>query len=109
MVPMQYISGEDDLRDVFREVLTLEARYYLFGTELGLPPQELDTIRMTYAQDISQAFSEVLLTWLRQRYNTDKYGPPTWQRLVVAVDSHAGGNNHALAKIIASNHPRGNL
>ena len=48
----------------------------------------------------------MLLVWLRHSYNIDKHGPPTWRRLVEAVDNDAGGNNRALAKKIASNHEK---
>ena len=64
---------------------------------LGLPIGELQTIRQSNLQNIAQAFTEVLLTWLRQLYNTEKYGAPTWQRLAEAVDSPSGGNDHALS------------
>ena len=57
--------------------------------------------------DIPQCFTEVLLAWLRHRYKVDRHGLPTWRRLVEAVDSPSGGNNHALAKAIASQHPLG--
>lgn len=101
------ISAEDDFRDVFRKVVSLKANYYTFGVELGLPVQELDTIRRAFHQSIDQAFTEVLLVWLRHRYKVEKYGPPTWRKLVEAVDSQTGGNNHALAKDIASKYPPG--
>ena len=52
-------------------------------------------------QHIDQAIIEVLLLWLRQDYNVQRYGPPTWRRLVEAVDR---GNNFALAIHIASRH-----
>ena len=58
-----------------------------------------------YPHDVDQAFSQMLLIWLRRNYNVDKYGPPTWQRLVDAVDNV----DHALAKKIASKHPAGTL
>ena len=35
----------------------------------------------------------------------DKYGKPTWRRLVTAVQCHAGGDNPALAQTIATEHP----
>ena len=60
---------------------------------------------MTYNTNINQAFMEVLLAWLRHRYNIKRYGPPTWRRLVEAMDNPAGGNNHALAKTIAEHYP----
>ena len=56
-----------------------------------------------------QAFGaiDVLLLWLLQKYKVEKFGPPTWRMLVEAVDKKTGGNNHELAKEIASNHPTG--
>ena len=71
---------------------------------LGLPPGELQAIQQTHSQNVAQALTQVLLTWLRQLYNIEKYGPPTWQRLVEAVGSPAGGNNHALAQHITERH-----
>ena len=68
---------------------------------LGLPVGELQTIRQSNLQNIAQAFTEVLLTWLKQLYNVEKYGAPTWQRLVEAVDSPSGGNDHALSERMA--------
>ena len=35
----------------------------------------------------------------------EKFGKPTWRRLVEAVKSNAGGNNPALAQTIAEDHP----
>ena len=98
-------TAEDDFHDIYREVVRLAAHYYKFGIGLGLPLQELDKIRKGFPQDVDQAFIEMLLVWLRKSYNVEKHGPPTWRRLVEAVDSPAGGNDHALAEIIATHHP----
>ena len=35
----------------------------------------------------------------------ERFGKPTWRRLVEAVEDHVGGNNHALAQAIAAEHP----
>ena len=83
--------------------------YCQFGIYLGLPQREYNAIQTAFRDDVNRAFSEVLLAWLKHRYNIEKYGPPTWRRLVEAVDSPAGGNNHALAKKIAGHHPSENL
>lgn len=88
-----------------REVISIQSSYYQFGIELGLPLREMDAVQKAFRQDIPQAFTEVLRIFLKHRYNIDKYGPPTWRRLVEAVDNPAGGNSHALAKTIAENHP----
>ena len=99
------IIAEDDFREVHIQAVNVHFCYYQLGTYLGLPQREVEGVRMTYNTNINQAFIEVLLAWLRQRYNVEKYGPPTWRRLVEAVDNPAGGNNHALAKTIADHHP----
>ena len=64
---------------------------------LGLPPGELEAIRKAHSQDMEVALIQVLLLWLRQRYNVEKFGRPTWQKLKEAVDRE----NHALAEKIA--------
>ena len=69
-----------------------------------MPVQELNAIRLAFNHDVDQAFTEVLLVWLRHRYNIERYGPPTWKRLAEAIDSPSGGSHHALAKLIKSNH-----
>ena len=99
--------GEDDIHDVYREVFSQKENYFMLGMGLGLPLQELKKIETGYPQDLARAFNEMLQVWLKQSYNIDRHGPPTWRRLVEVVDDPAGGNNHALAKKIASNHPKG--
>ena len=90
---------------MYREVVNIQSSYYQFGIELGLPLREMDVVKKEFQHDIVQAFTEVLRIWLRHRYNVEKYGAPTWRRLVEAVDNPAGGNNHALAKIVAQHYP----
>ena len=102
---MYSFTDEEDLHDVYGEVVNLKSSYYQLGVGLYLPASELDNIRKRFSQDIDQAVIDVLLVWLRQCYNIEKFGLPTWRRLVEAVDSPAGGNNHKLAKFIASHHP----
>ena len=101
------MTGESDLNDVVREVIKLNASYNSLGGALGLLPADLNAIKSRYDQDLKQALNEVILAWLRQNYDTKRYGLPTWRRLVEAVDNPAGGDNHALAKTIASSHTAG--
>ena len=84
--------------------MIIKAGYYQLGIELGLRPGEMEAIQQAHSQNVAQALIQVLLAWLKQLYNVEKYGPPTWRRLVEAVDSPSGGNNHALAVGIASKH-----
>ena len=101
------LLGEDDLYDVQQEVVDLKASYYQLGVALRLSPQELDSIRKAFGQDIDQAFTEMLLAWLKHRYDVKRFGPPTWKRLIEAINSRVGGNNLALAKKITLSHQRG--
>ena len=99
-------AAEEDHTAVYQELIDIKSKCLQLGMELGLPPSLLfDTLLKTFHQDKDQAFSKVLLTWLRQEYNIERFGPPTWRRLVEAVDSPTGGNNSGLAKTIASRHP----
>lgn len=74
---------------------------------LGLGYTQLESIQKAplCIVDIGAALTEVVLAWLRQKYNTARFGVPTWRKLVEAIDSEAGGNNHTLAKKIAAHHP----
>jgi hypothetical protein len=102
-----HVTDESDWNNIVKEVIKLNASYYSFGGALGLLPTELNAIKSTCCQNLKQALNDVILAWLHQGYDTERYGPPTWRRLVEAVDDPAGGDNHALAKTIASSHPAG--
>ena len=77
------------------------------GRSLMLKTADLKLVQETYPNesDTEQALSDILELWLQQKYNVERFGPPTWRMLVEAVDRKAGGNNHDLAKEIASDHP----
>lgn len=48
---------------------------------------------------------QVLKLWLNLNYDDEKHGMPTWRKVVEAADKRSAGNNHALAKAIAADHP----
>ena len=99
--------GVDDLLDVMNEVLSRKASYYALGRALRIEAGELDAVHKQYqSTDFDMALNQVLLLWLRQRYNTTRFGPPSWKMLVGAVDNKAGINDHALAQEIAQKHKR---
>lgn len=90
-----------------KEIIHVKANYNAFGIILGLSYAQLKSIQKTplCIVDIGAALTKVVLTWLQQEYNTARFGLPTWRKLVEAVDSEAGGDNHSLAKEIAARHP----
>ena len=75
-----------------------------FGSELGLSPSALKEIDTAERGIPAQCLSIVIDKWIRQDYNHERYGPSSWRRLVVAVESSIGGQNGALAKKIALEH-----
>ena len=106
---MTFVIDEDDLADVMDEVLTIKSKYFALGRTLRLKNANLQAIRTKYPteSDFELALNDVLLLWLDKQYNIGRFGPPTWQMLVEAVDKESGGNNHELAKQIALKHPAG--
>ena len=96
--------GENDLRDVLKEVHQLKDEWFMLGIHLGLSAIHLKAIEMNFNYIPDRALTEMLLVWLKEDYNVLKDGHPTWRRLVEAVDSESVGM-HLLAKKIASKHP----
>ena len=95
--------GEEDLSDVMDAVRTRRSSYYPLGRKLGIRPTDLDAIHV-YSTNLDQALNDVLLLWLRQEYNTLRFGEPSWRVLVKAVEDQSGLNSHLLAKEIALTH-----
>lgn len=97
--------GEKDLKEVVEAVIKLKSKYYAFGRSLGLHAHDLEAISKDNLCDSEQALNNVLLLWLRKKYNVQRFGAPSWKRLVNAVSDPAGGENPSLAKDITSRHP----
>ena len=93
--------------DALEAVLPIKSVYFALGRSLRLQTSDLKSIQEVYPSesDAEQALSDTLELWLQKKYNAERFGPPTWRMLVEAVDRKGGGNNHELAKEIASNHP----
>ena len=104
-----YFIDADDLAVVMEEVASLKSLYYSLGRALKLKISDLRAICDAYPSDsdAERALEDVLLLWLNQKYNVERYGRPTWKMLVEALDMKSGGNDHELAERIASRHPAG--
>ena len=75
-----------------------------FATQLGLLPSAVNAVGKG-CTTVSEHLHEVLLEWLKQNYDTDRFGLPSWRLLCAAVASEAGGGNKSLAAEIAAKHP----
>ena len=94
-------TDEDDLRDIIRELTDVAASWRNIGTQLGIPHNRLEAIQGDKPLD---CLRQMLATWLQKNYSVERFGEPTWVRLVEAVDNPAGGGNHDLAMKIARAH-----
>ena len=81
--------------------MPVAARWKAFGLALGLPPDVLDRIDRDHKK-VDECLQAVLQEWVTTTETLR--GPPSWQLLVDAVASPAGGNNQALAQQIARQH-----
>ena len=96
-------SDIDDKVDVVNALTDVQFRYYEIGTQLRL--RALETIKNRSTTD-TIAMGSVIEEWLNGNYNTEKFGPPTWKKLVEVVANRNGGNNNSLSKKIACDHKK---
>ena len=99
-------SEEDDLYDIVKELTPLAAKWKTIGRALRLKAGELDRIESSHPGSPEECLSDVILNWLKNNYNVEKFGQPTWQKLVEIVADPAGGNDAARARTIASKHQK---
>ena len=82
------------------ETETLAANWYKICVSLGLPPDKIDIIKKEAAGDSYHCWSEALKQWIRQNYDTERYGKPSWRNLLKAVAKV----NKGMSKQLATNH-----
>ena len=85
-----------------KAVLPIAVRWRDIGIALRLKQGDLDTVETLACP--RKCLSEMLTIWLRKKYNVEKFGEPTWRRLVEVVMDPAGGADPALAHSIAEKH-----
>ena len=105
MISFFLLSEEKDICDVYKVVQKLQAKYYQLGAVLGLPLNKLESIKVSYNQELDKALIETLKLWLRQEYDTKTHGCPSWRILVQAVSMF----DALLASEIADDHPKGTI
>ena len=96
-------SGIDDLYDVRDELTPVATKWKSFGCALQLGTNVLESIQNKNRDDPG-FLTLVVKEWLKRNYNVEKFGVPTWQRLVKALSDITGGANMALASDIAKKH-----
>ena len=100
---MSITTGEDDLPDIIRELAEVVANWQDIGTFLGIRDGQLQAIQLQENRPLA-CLRQMLVTWLRKNYVVERFGEPTWVKLVEAVNDPTGGGNPSLAKEIARRH-----
>ena len=91
--------GEDDIYTILQELKPVANRWFYIGLALRLKACDLENIKTTQQGD--DQITYMLLAWLKRSYDVERFGPPTWRRIVEAVRANSGGKNPALANILA--------
>ena len=102
--PHALYVDENDFQDVRKETAELAGLWQGLATSLGLSPADVREIDLANRGDPSRCLDGVIEKWLAQNYEWQKFGLPTWRKLVSAVADKSGGKNTALAKRIAQKH-----
>ena len=98
MYCITFLPAEDDLSTVYREILDLASKWMDIALMLGLRYSDLSII---CHDNPRHCLREALIQWLKQSYNVEKNGPPTWRKMVEVTAEPAAGSNPALAANLA--------
>ena len=104
MFCLDVYSDENDLYDVQSELIPVSAHWRSIGIALRLNPHILEVIKADNSGEPTACLTSVVTHWLERNYNVERFGEPTWQRLVKVVGDHTGGAHMALAMEIARRH-----
>ena len=77
---------------VYREVLDLASNWMDVGLMFGLRYTCLTEIRTTFRESPRECFKETLAQWLKQAYNVEQNGLPTWKKMVEVTADPIAGN-----------------
>ena len=86
-----------------QELTGIAAQWRDMGIDLGIPIGKLNQIQAE-VEGSMPCLTQMLTTWLRRAYNVERFGEPTWRKLVEVVGSPSGGNNPSLSWSITERH-----
>ena len=95
-----YADIDDDLPDVMDAVKSVAADWSKFALRLRLRSSDTATIGKDKHGDSEECLQAALTLWLKENYNTARFGHPSWRTLVAAVKDM----DKALAIRIANAH-----
>ena len=79
------ILEEDDWNIVIDECSSLAAKWEQLSGFLGLKISLIETIKQNHPGDNIGCWNDALKHWIKQGYNTSKFGEPSWRMLLKAI------------------------
>ena len=70
---------------IILECGSLAAKWKQLSGFIGLPSTVIDQIRCDHPNDSACCWNESLNEWIKQNYNTEKFGKPSWKTLLGAI------------------------
>ena len=74
------------------------------GVAFRLKASKLREIEEVNRGNLKDCLIDILTNWLNRNYNVDKFGEPSWRRVVEVIANPAAGDNTVHAKSIADAH-----
>lgn len=96
-----FVDDEEYANIVFKAIRKKAAKYPEVGRGFGLAPDKMESIRENNPGNNSGALQDVITTWVRQDFNTERFGLPSWRKVVEVISRF----DNLLAKKIAKDHP----
>ena len=90
------------MRAVIQALEPVSAMWMQVGIILGLNYDFLRTLRSCDHED---RLEKLVKRWLKQKFDHEKFGLPSWKKLVEAIGARAGGADGRHALKIAKEHP----
>ena len=70
---------------VIYECSSLAVNWEQLSGFLGISFELIDRIRGNYPSNSTACWNEAMKQWIKQNYNTEKFGEPSWKTLLIAV------------------------
>ena len=70
---------------MIKECRSLAASWEQLSGYIGLSCDQIDRIKGNHPTDISGCWNEALKLWIKQNYDTGKFGEPSWWTLLKGV------------------------
>ena len=82
---MMFIIEGKDWNIVIMECRSLAANWEQLSGYIGLSFDLIDSIKGNHPSNNSGCWNEALKQWIKQNYETDKFGKPSWRTLLKAI------------------------